>query len=112
MLTELEREYATFEEGIEFVWGVFSIEDPFSAREASFGTMNDLSIIHHTDTDEYSIAINSAIQFPGQGITGYKQYIGNLMDKFCDWMISTGRDVNYTVNTYDLYISGTSTSLR
>lgn len=108
MLTALEREYAACEESVEFVWGILSIDDPLSVREASFWTMNDLSIIRHTDTDEYSVAINSAIQFPDQGINGYKQYIRNLIDKFRDWMISTGRDVNYPVSTYDLFISGAS----
>lgn len=111
-MTEIEKLYADFEKDVEYVWGVLSIDDSISTQEPNLWTMNDMSVIHHTDTDEYSIEINGMIGFFDSQKYGPKQYIGNLMDKFRDWMFLTGRDMNYPVSTYDLFITGANINTR
>lgn len=111
-LTDIERQYVSYEEGRECVWCAMSIDDPLISDEGHLWTMNDIALIHHTDTDEYSIELNGLKRFLEPQKYGPKQYIGDLMDKLRDWMVSTGRDMGYPVSTYDLFITGANINTR
>lgn len=111
-MTEFEKQYAAYEEERECIWGVASIDDPLVSGAGSLWTMNDICIIHYIPTDEYSIEINSIRDFPNPQQYGPKQYIGELMDKLRDWMISTGKNMDYPVSTYDLFITGANINTR
>ena len=74
--------------GMEFVWGLLAGDD-FTARlECGPYTMNDIELIHWTDTDTYTVSIETGYTFKNK--QDMRVYLLNLLRAFTAWMQEQG----------------------
>ena len=99
-----EYDLAIFREGgwdedvpddIELVWGIISYDDLSSQSEATLYTMNDIELVRHKDTGEFSLSVETAYEFDDP-----KPYLQGLLDAFTKWMVENGYDTNHKFHPY------------
>ena len=75
------------EEPFALVWGLVSADD-FTGAGCTLDTMNDIELIYHTDTKEYSVSIETHYSFGSHA--AQCEYLKTLLRAFTEWMEREG----------------------
>ncbi len=67
--------------------------------------MNDLDLIYVKDEDKFILSVETIYLFE-DGYSSEKQYIKSLLDKFTDWMISQGYNIDQPMALYEIFTEG------
>lgn len=87
-------------DNIKFIWGVKSWDD-LSGNDASLYTMNDLELTYDSNTDMYSLGIETIYEFE-HGKIGEVKYLIYLLKSFTDFM----NENNYNINEPYFFAEG------
>lgn len=82
---------------MKHIWGIKSWDD-LTSSDCGIHTMNDFDITYLKKENKYVIGIETIYSFE-DGRDGEKQYIKNILDRFTEWMESTGYN---TTNSFDI----------
>lgn len=96
-------EYET--KNIKFIWGIKSWDCLSQSENANLHTMNDLDLIYVKDEDKFILSVETIYLFE-DGYSSEKQYIKSLLDKFTDWMISQGYNIDQPMALYEIFTEG------
>jgi|GEM_PF-2923363 len=99
---QTKKDIKKYEDTYEFIYGIKSYDDLSPGNEANLYTMNDLDIIYNKKTNKYTIGIETIYSF-SNGRKGEQEYIKNLLNKFTEWMLSKGYNINKYISLYDVF---------
>ena len=71
----------------QLVWGLVSADD-LTGTGCTIDTMNDIELIYHTDTKDYSVGIETHYAFGDY--EEQCEYLRRLLKAFTDWMNREG----------------------
>lgn len=86
------KNYAKIEDDSEFIWGILS-PDQNEYSQPNIYSDNMFEIIYSRNLKQYYIAIKTDCNFPSAAIKAL--YLNKLLDKFKQFMIDNGYDLNY-----------------
>ena len=92
-----------------FIWGIKSYDDLSGNRLPNMHTMNDLELIYHKDTNNYSISIETIYLFRDNGQYGYMQ---SLLDEFTKWMNENNYATDREFALFEVFTDGISINNR
>ncbi len=99
---QTKKDIKKYEDTYEFIYGIKSYDDLSPGNEANLYTMNDLDIIYNKKTNKYTIGIETIYSF-SNGRKREQEYIKNLLNKFTEWMLSKGYNINKYISLYDVF---------
>lgn len=81
---------------LEFIWGVQSCDN--LTRHCDIYSLNDIELIYHKDTREYTVSIETIYEFnqPDEAVN----YLKNLLKAFTEWMQEQGYETEYKPSFY------------
>lgn len=98
---EVFQKYGDCEdESIKLVFGIKSYDD-LCRCGANLYTMNDLEVVYHKGTKQYSISIESIYQWDDK--SGIANYLQSLLNQFTKYMIDNNLSTNYKISFYDIF---------
>jgi hypothetical protein len=89
---------------MKHIWGLKSYDDLSSSSGANIHTMNDIELLYHKDTEDYSISIETIYMFELKD--GDIKYLKCLLDNFTKWMDEHGYRTDSRVNLYEVFTYG------
>lgn len=94
---------------ILFIWGVLSC-DNFIGDEANLYTLNDLDLVYHKDTKNYSLGVETIYMFDNNSARyGYMQ---DLLNQFTKFMEENNHDTNREFDLYKVFTEGISINTK
>ena len=85
------------EEPFQLVWGLISADD-LTGAGCSIDTMNDIELLYHTDTKDYSVSVEMAYSFKGS--EAECEYLGTLLRAFTEWMNREGYPTDHRFHPF------------
>ena len=97
-----EEEYISDYESqsMKFIWGIKSWDD-LSGKNCNLFTLNDMDLIYHKDTNDYSIDIETYYDFTSEDAD--KEYLLNILKAFTKWMNDNGYSTNEKCSFYKVF---------
>lgn len=85
------------EEPFQLVWGLVSADD-LTGTGCTLDTMNDIELIYHTDTKDYSVSVEAHYSFGSY--EEQFEYLRTMLDAFTDWMVEQGYPTDHRFHPY------------
>lgn len=100
-------EYET--QDLLFIWGILSY-DNISSSKPNLYTTNDLELVYHKDTSNYSLSVETIYIFYNNSAQyGYMQ---SLLDEFTSWMIENNYDTAREFSLDKVFTKGISINTK
>ena len=81
----------------QLVWGLVSAYD-MTGKGATLDNMNDIELIYHTDTKDYSVSVEAHYSFGS-----YEEqcdYLRTMLETFTEWMEEQGYPTDHRFHPY------------
>lgn len=78
---------------LELVFGIISYDDLSGNEKATLYTMNDLSLVHWKETNDYTVEIETSYGFDSHDEA--KAYLEALLGAFTKWMHEQGYNTEH-----------------